>query len=133
MKNKPKLYLLGIISMLMINCSLKAQTYPFVNNLSCDVVVCYEMRKTGCGVCTTGCFTVTAGATYNLPLCAGYSDMCFWVGDVGGCTPQGNHASFNVCHILIPYGQAGTNAGSCPGCANYSWTIQYNGSSWRIF
>jgi hypothetical protein len=110
--------------------SMKAQL-DFTNLLSCDVVITWEMRDTGCGVCASGTSTLISGNTLYMTACSGYIDMCINVTDIGGCTLTQN------CHLSEAAGCHFPNfVNSCSGnvtcCGNTAYTATWNGTNFLI-
>ena len=130
MKNKIKFA--GLLTLFLLVMSFKSHAYTLMNKLNCDVVVFYEMRTGGCGVCTSGSIVVPAMGTAILPTCAGYVGMCLIITNIGGATPPPNHIWVGigpVCHVLVPYGQSGTT--NCGPSGNFN-VITPNPNTWVI-
>ncbi len=94
--------------------SAKAQ-FQLINNLTCKVVVTYEMWDPSCDVCQFATISINAGQTITLTNC-NFQDICVIVKEVGGTTITWyNHAnSDGVCHP--PTGTTGqSSTGECAG------------------
>ncbi len=131
MKTKLNFIVLLILMLTSLN-AVRAQTpYPLYNNAPCDVILVYEVWDSGCSVCQWGQITVPAFSSVNLPVCAGWIEVCINIVDIGGDVPPSNHTSLGNCHVMTPYGQTGTTSttASCPG---YSWSASQGTSSWTF-
>lgn len=117
---------------LILELKTYSQTFPFSNIAPCDVTISYEVWNQSCQVCSSGTFVVNGnGGLYNLPVCNGWLDICISIIDIGGDPPPANHFSFNICHMITPYGQSGTTSTSAT-CQSYSWFTSISGTSWTF-
>jgi hypothetical protein len=119
-----------------LNLQTHAQTVPFTNNFSCDVVVGFELRgpNPSCDVCDAGSITIPANSTVMYTVgaaCSGASvEGCIYVVTIGGASVSYNHCSWNICCTILPI-LTGPDPSSCGNTGLFNVNYSYPGG-WTI-
>ncbi len=113
--NTKHVVLTGLLFVLFIYSETAKAQFQLTNNLTCKVVVTYEMWDPSCDVCQFATISINAGQTITLTNCT-FSDICVIVKEVGGTSITWyNHANSGAfCHP--PLGTTGqSSTGECTG------------------